>query len=330
MPIKIERDWFFPKSMDGNLSLSTQEERINQALASMQPGDWLEVDGIRCCSRNEILAAIGAPGIQSPVGNPNPQAAPIVCPNCGANTTNRKNCEYCGSMLVRFVDKNIAIDQNVFGKNALSFSSVVMHLKKNLELQNELSSTDVVRTEFIISNDSFVEEPYLCVYGGNISETKYAFYFSEGFQLGDANIPPSSEPRLLLCFATPLSDDYKNIFKRSCHAILFSSADIPAYDGEGRIIEYKKKSEKRDLYYLDMGQDYENAAKIITDLYQKVYGVSEDLLEIKTEQLSLEQQRNAETSFPSNSGCSVALLPMLGIGAGIAAGIVKLISHLLV
>lgn len=25
----------------------------------------------------------------------------IVCPNCGANTTNHQNCEYCGSMLVR-------------------------------------------------------------------------------------------------------------------------------------------------------------------------------------------------------------------------------------
>ena len=36
----------------------------------------------------------------------------IVCPNCGANTTNHENCEFCGSLLVRFEDKNIEFDED--------------------------------------------------------------------------------------------------------------------------------------------------------------------------------------------------------------------------
>lgn len=36
----------------------------------------------------------------------------IVCPNCGANATNHENCEYCGSLLVRFVDQNIQYNED--------------------------------------------------------------------------------------------------------------------------------------------------------------------------------------------------------------------------
>ena len=263
------------------------------------------------------------------------QVSTIVCPNCGANTTNRKNCEYCGSVLVRFVDQNVAIDQNVFGKNALSFSSVATALKKNLEMQNDLSPTDVVLTE--IMNGRKTPDPDIWVYGGNVtSETRYCFSARHCFNIADANIPSSSEPRLILCFTTPVGNS-KSMFKRSCYANLFSSADIPIYldkDGTLRMIEKigeKGRPFNRDLYYLDMGQDYESATKIITDIYQTIYGVSEDEIEVKTEKLSLEQQRNyVLIRFSESSGCSVALLPILGIGAGIAAGVVKLISHLLV
>ena len=34
------------------------------------------------------------------------QIQAIVCPNCGANAHNHLNCEYCGSILVRFADES--------------------------------------------------------------------------------------------------------------------------------------------------------------------------------------------------------------------------------
>lgn len=266
------------------------------------------------------------------------QVSTIVCPNCGANTTNRRNCEYCGSALVRFADQNVAIDQNVFGKNALSFSSVATALRKNLGMQNDLSPTDVVLTE-ILNGRKEITRPDIWVYGGNVtSETRYCFVRGYCFNIADVNIPSSSEPRLILFFTTPILEGYERTFKRSCYASLFSSADIPLHkvNEDGTLTMYDKKKSSvlnKDLYYLDMGQDYESATKIITDIYQTIYGVSENEIEVKTEKLSLEQQRSyavIRDSESRSSGCSVALLPILGIGAGIAAGIVKLISHLLV
>ena len=47
--IKFNREWFSPKGEDGNLSLATRESRIHEAIASLKPGDWIELeDGTRC------------------------------------------------------------------------------------------------------------------------------------------------------------------------------------------------------------------------------------------------------------------------------------------
>lgn len=40
----------------------------------------------------------------------NERVSSIVCPNCGANAQNHENCEFCGSLLVRFVNKGIDYD----------------------------------------------------------------------------------------------------------------------------------------------------------------------------------------------------------------------------
>ena len=38
----------------------------------------------------------------------------IVCPNCGANATNHENCEFCGSLLVRFEDQSIKFNEEKY------------------------------------------------------------------------------------------------------------------------------------------------------------------------------------------------------------------------
>lgn len=59
----------------------------------------------------------------------------ISCPNCGANTTNHQNCEYCGSLLVRFIDEKIEIDNEWYGKEAPVINGLIDNLKQNLQLQ---------------------------------------------------------------------------------------------------------------------------------------------------------------------------------------------------
>lgn len=348
--IKIERDWFFPKSIDGNLSLSTQEARINEALKRIQgSNDWLEVDGIKCCSRNEILTVLGTPFIQGPMSRPNPQTIPIVCPNCGANTTNRKNCEYCGSMLVRFVDQNIAIDRTVFGE--VEYKRIVLALKKNLELQKNLSSTEIIMTQTLPDKvpDVFrgpILPPVPFIIGGNITDAielhpaKHKERKGMFIKYADAGIPSYSEPRLIILFSVEnVFVDMTTKLQEASYFSLFTKAEVPIYDRKengGAVIVSKEFS----VYYIDMGQDCENAARILVDFYQRCYNIPENQIIISTEQLSEEQQKlypdvkrivnGYGNNSGSGSGCSVALLPILGIGAGIAAGIVKLISHLLV
>lgn len=71
----------------------------------------------------------------------------LRCPNCGANATNHDNCEYCGSLLIRFVDKNIAIDENKYGQQAFRFVGLEDALKRNLMEQNSTFGCNHVRTK---------------------------------------------------------------------------------------------------------------------------------------------------------------------------------------
>jgi hypothetical protein len=70
----------------------------------------------------------------------------ITCPNCGASAKNHMNCEYCGSMLVRFVDKNISVDLSLTSPNDAQsrHPRLVEELQINLKLQDEY---DIVDTE---------------------------------------------------------------------------------------------------------------------------------------------------------------------------------------
>lgn len=57
--IKFNREWFSPKAKEGNLSLATRESRIREAVASMNPGDWIELeDGTKCTTAEEIIKAL--------------------------------------------------------------------------------------------------------------------------------------------------------------------------------------------------------------------------------------------------------------------------------
>lgn len=78
----------------------------------------------------------------------------IVCPNCGANPTNHHNCEYCGSMLIRFVDKNLELDINKYGKEAkVSIPGLEESLKSNLLIQRHPIEGNISITQ-VINNDN--------------------------------------------------------------------------------------------------------------------------------------------------------------------------------
>lgn len=65
------------------------------------------------------------------------------CPNCGASITNTENCEYCGSLLVRFVKRGIDLSKTSYMSNDRVYPGLIENLKKNLELQKEYPQEDV-------------------------------------------------------------------------------------------------------------------------------------------------------------------------------------------
>ena len=76
----------------------------------------------------------------------------IVCPNCGAVSTNLDNCEYCGSILVKLASlfqaegkdvskelKEIGIGKSVY-TNPIILSAVKMHIKQSNKYDTEIYS----------------------------------------------------------------------------------------------------------------------------------------------------------------------------------------------
>lgn len=68
----------------------------------------------------------------------------LRCPNCGAHTTDHNNCEYCGSLLVRFADKGIDVDTGKFATDATEYPGLLAELKRNLNLKDKTVSTDIM------------------------------------------------------------------------------------------------------------------------------------------------------------------------------------------
>jgi len=78
----------------------------------------------------------------------------VTCPFCGANATNLRNCEYCGSLFVRYTDDNVQADtDSLFDKDksftGFIFSGLEEELRKNISLQTQESFivTDVKSNE---------------------------------------------------------------------------------------------------------------------------------------------------------------------------------------
>jgi hypothetical protein len=66
----------------------------------------------------------------------------ITCPSCGASPTNNKNCEFCGSLFVRY--KDVKLDHSELFDNNSKFIGFIYpglenELRKNLDLQTNSS-----------------------------------------------------------------------------------------------------------------------------------------------------------------------------------------------
>ena len=187
----------------------------------------------------------------------------LKCPNCGANTTNAQNCEYCGSLLVRFVDKGIDLSKTSYTNDSATLPGLTAELKRNLQLQEKNPGESVV-TDLCTKKADTGDSEFI----GVLRSGKCAWSDDQGMNISDSK----NGLIVSLNFSTFIdNDDWQKqynkrvekqlqAFKKLDSFPLFTShicADEERYDRE---------------YAIDFGNDAEGAARLISEILQKVYG----------------------------------------------------------
>ena len=247
----------------------------------------------------------------------------LVCPHCGANTTNAQNCEYCGSLLVRFVDKGIDISNTSYLSGTCEYPGLLTELKNNLRLQAEKPDEAVNTDIYGVENNG---RGYNSVGIGRSGMFVWSDYTP--ISIG------SKEGGLIVSFDySPYVDDktYKDFnqkmdrqlskFKQLKSFPLFTSHFCSFTDPQGEE-RYGRQ------YAIDFGKDAEGAAALISEILSEVEGLKPtDNYDIMTNAgvAQVEQARNAWMNAhgfsynSSNSGCAdlfvFLILSILSIGA---------------
>lgn len=231
----------------------------------------------------------------------------LVCPHCGANTTNAQNCEYCGSMLVRFVDKSIDISNTTYLSDSYAFPDLFVELKKNLELQTR--NPEIVATMIL-----WVDET-----GSNrvmISSTGFEWADDSAIEIGDDD----ASLLILLEFPTYLDAEFSTTNKlideqlakfRSLQSFPLFMSHTCSSENDGE--DYISRE-----YAIDFGNDADGATKLVSEILIKVFGLKPtdnyDIFTNMGEEVVQTQEawKSAhEIKQSSNSGCAGMIIALI-------------------
>lgn len=255
-----------------------------------------------------------------------------VCPNCGANTTNAQNCEYCGSLLVRFVEKGIDLTATTYTSNDAVFTGLIAELQKNLRLQevtDESVVTDIWTAKYTDDNNG--------TYGSVLRSGKCAWLDGTDMNLNDEekgfvislNFSTFVDSGNETYNANILSQQKR--FEQLKSASLFTK-NICYYTDEWGD---KRKGVE---FAIDFGCDAEGAARLISEVLNKVYEIDlSESMEYYTKvgvdnvnkcRAEVNEARGfgtvddqSQQSNTGNNGCAVTIIALIGSVASIIAGV---------
>ena len=234
-----------------------------------------------------------------------------TCPNCGAQITNTRNCEYCGSLLVRFAVHGIDVTKTEYMNDDYVFPGLKEELEKNLKLRKEHPSMSVATDIYKKNSDGTM----FCMGILNCNNTYW--------QDDTLNDLESSESglRIDLNFckfndssckeANDRNDSELSKFKKLDSFPLFTS-----HYNQNHINSTGAECYGYE-YAIDFGEDAEGAARLVSEILTKVYGVSVeenvDMFtnvgnDIATARNNWYKNHGFQTS---NSGCMVAATALL-------------------
>lgn len=254
------------------------------------------------------------------------QISAIVCPNCGANTTNHQNCDFCGSLLVRFVGTEVNLDQTSYLSNDFCLPGLIDALKENIRLQKEYPDETVATDIVNPFNDDGAIVNYLCfvMKSSRMENIKGEHIFKDAKPLSIA---------VGFAFSQYTDKDYAPEFNKIRRERLDAFTKLPSSQLFKKEIGFGDDNDgyqqKVYSYCIDFGEDVEGAARLISEIAVKVYGCepyraldyytnwgeaiyeNRDLLEgwepsrSSTETSSTERS-STESSSGSEGGCYVA------------------------
>lgn len=228
----------------------------------------------------------------------------LKCPNCGANVTNHRNCEYCGSLLVRFVEKGIDLTQTTYTSDVEVFPQLKQHLQKTLWAQNTSTpcATDIFREKgkreeaedgYVLSvlppNENYWGDGQLMIVSegdkGLCITLSFKNYMNEEAEIRK-QYNELSNARLkrfeqLACF--PLFTSH--IWDYDCNSpyakFLYRDLDMTAQE-----------------FAIDFGKDIEGAARLISEIMQKVFLIPlTEKIDISTEEIYLNEYINRDSKL---------------------------------
>lgn len=194
----------------------------------------------------------------------------IKCPNCGANTTNALNCEYCGSLLVRFEDKGIDLAHSSYLDDSQTYPGIKNALKLNLAFQKSNSSESVV-------TDIYAKVGKDLVYLPTVLRSGYALFRDH------TNIPTNTKRGLCVIMGFEYYLDngntkrvrrnqkeeerHKKLKSLDIFSLFMERISFVKMDGyDGKVYEY----------FIDFGEDAVGASRLISKIIAEVYGLPWD------------------------------------------------------
>lgn len=190
------------------------------------------------------------------------ETALIKCPNCGANATNHTNCEYCGSLLVRFAAAGVDLSKTTYTNDSATFPRFADELRKNLQLQEGTS-------------ESVVTDVYSVDSGNKSAFISCILRSGKALWSDYTNITLShSDEGLIIAFLFYEKDpDLKRFRELDSYQLFTEHATL-------------LNGQKCYEYAIDFGKDADGAARLISEIYEKVYRIT-----------------NMRLSYHTNVGC---------------------------
>jgi len=202
------------------------------------------------------------------------EANVIKCPNCGASSTNHTNCDYCGSLLVRFVDKGIDLSTTSYLTNDKVYDGLIDALKQNLDRQ-ELSDSAVETGIFYKSSPTVKLSRKRHGVATVFRSGSTTWSDGDPIKLGDKN------RGLVIKFSFDIHAEENDVSDERIerqHQEFKALGSFPLFTPHTGIYMRPGSSSRfrSQEYAIDFGQDVEGAARLISEVLSKVYGIPED------------------------------------------------------